>query len=78
MGAQFESIDGIYQNIDKLKGKQKENLVENEEQVRLSKKLATIIQDVPIEFEKQKLIREEVNKTVLADLLSGLGFLVSD
>ncbi|MBT6763081.1 MAG: DNA polymerase I, partial [Prolixibacteraceae bacterium] len=70
----FKNIDGIYQNTDKLKGKQKENLVTFEEQVRLSKKLATIILDVPIEFNKSNLIREEINKEDLKALFEDLGF----
>lgn len=72
--AQFGSIDGIYENIDQLKGKQKENLVEYEEQVRLSKKLATIILDVPIEFDTNKLIREDYNKEALTALFKELEF----
>jgi len=36
----FGNIDGIYQNIDQIKGKQKENLIEFEQQVRLSRLLA--------------------------------------
>lgn len=72
--AEFGSIDGIYQNIDKLKGKQKENLIEFEEQVRLSRKLATIILDVPIEFNTKNLTREEVNKEALIALFEDLEF----
>ncbi len=72
--AEYGSIDGIYKNIDKLKGKQKENLVEFEEQVRLSKKLATIILDVPIEFDTKKLTREELNKEALLVLFDDLEF----
>ncbi len=72
--AQFGSIDGIYKNTDKLKGKQKERLIEKQEQVRLSKVLATIITDVPIEFEKEKLIREEFHKEDLKKLLEELEF----
>ncbi|MCE4566062.1 DNA polymerase I [Maribellus sp. CM-23] len=70
----FGSIDGIYQNTDKLKGKQKENLIEHEEQVRLSRILATIITDVPIEFEKEKLIREEPHAEDLKKLFEELEF----
>ncbi len=70
----FGSIDGIYQNTDKLKGKQKENLIEHEEQVRLSRTLATIITDVPIEFEKEKLIREEPHAEDLKKLFEELEF----
>ncbi len=72
--ADFGSIDGIYQNTDQLKGKQKEKLIEFEEQVRLSKKLATIILDVPIEFNIKNLTREEVNKEALIALFEDLEF----
>jgi DNA polymerase-1 len=71
---EFGSIDGIYQNIDKLKGKQKQNLVEFEEQVRLSRKLAVIIQDVPIDFDKEKLTRDEINKEALKAIFEDLEF----
>jgi DNA polymerase-1 len=72
--SQFGSIDGIYQNIEKLKGKQKENLIEFEEQVRLSRKLATIILDVPIEFNTKNLTRDEVNKEELIEVFEDLEF----
>ncbi len=72
--SEYGSIDGIYKNTDKLKGKQKENIIENEEQVRLSKTLATIITDVPIEFDKEKLTREEFHKEDLKKLFEELEF----
>lgn len=71
---EFGSIDGIYENIDKLKGKQKEKLIEFEEQVRLSRKLATIIQDVPIEFNKKDLTRDPLNKEALKAIFDDLEF----
>ncbi len=70
----FGSIDGIYQNLDKLKGKQKENLEAFEEQVRLSKVLATIIVDAPIEFEPEKLRMEEQDTNALKALFDDLEF----
>jgi len=70
----FGSIDGIYQNTDKLKGKQKEKLIEFEEQVRLSRVLATIVLDVPIEFDPKSLTRDEVNKETLIALFEDLEF----
>lgn len=70
----FGSIDGIYKNTDKLKGKQKEKLIEFEEQVRLSKILATIVLDVPIEFNTKNLTREKVNKEALISLFEELEF----
>ena len=72
--AEYGSIDGIYQNIDQLKGKQKENLVEHEEQVRLSRTLATIITDVPIEFDKKGLTRDDFHKEELKKLFDDLEF----
>ena len=72
--SEFGSIDGIYKNIEQLKGKQKENLIEFEEQVRLSRQLATIILDVPIEFNTKNLTREEVNKEALIAVFEDLEF----
>jgi DNA polymerase I len=72
--ADFGSIDGIYQNIDKLKGKQKDNLIEFEKQVRLSRHLATIILDVPIEFNTKNLTRDPLNKEALIALFEELEF----
>jgi DNA polymerase-1 len=72
--ADFGSIDGIYQNIEKLKGKQKDNLIEFEQQVRLSRYLATIILDVPIEFNTKNLTRDPLNKEALIALFEELEF----
>ncbi|MGJ8677626.1 MAG: DNA polymerase I [Akkermansiaceae bacterium] len=47
--AEFGSIENIIASADKLKGKQKENVIAFAEQGLLSKKLATIILDVPID-----------------------------
>jgi DNA polymerase-1 len=53
---EFGSVEGVYQNIDKLKGKQKESLEQFEQQVRMSRKLAEIILDVPVEFNEDDLV----------------------
>lgn len=70
----FGSIDGIYQNLDQLKGKQKENLETYEEQVRLSRHLATIVLDVPIEFEETALKMDEPDSVALKALFEDLEF----
>lgn len=72
--ADFGSIDGLYQNIDKLKGKIRDNLVEHEKQVRLSRELVTICQEVPIEFDTSKLVRDPFNKEALKALFDELEF----
>lgn len=70
----FGSIDGIYQNLNQLKGKQKENLETYEEQVRLSRHLATIVLDVPIEFEETALKMDEPDSVALKALFEDLEF----
>jgi DNA polymerase-1 len=53
--AEFGSMENVFANSDKLKGKIREN-VENFRELGLqSKQLATIILDVPLEFEEEKL-----------------------
>ncbi len=47
--AQFGSVEELLASTDQLKGKQKENLENFADQARLSKELATIILDTPIE-----------------------------
>jgi DNA polymerase-1 len=70
----FGSIDGVYQHIDKLKGKQKENLEQFEEQVRMSRTLATIILDVPVEFNQEELITSEPDYKHLRNIFLELEF----
>ncbi len=70
----FGSIDGIYLNIDKISGKQKENLVHYEEQVRLSRLLATISLDVPVAFHPESLKKEEPDRQALKSLFRELEF----
>ncbi|MDO4182451.1 MAG: DNA polymerase I [Coriobacteriia bacterium] len=43
---QFGSIEGVYENLDQLKGKQKENLENNREAAFLSREIATIKRDL--------------------------------
>jgi DNA polymerase-1 len=71
---EFSSIDGVYQNIGKLKGKQKESLEQFEEQVRTSRKLAEIILDVPVEFNQEDLLRSEPDYNRLRSIFLELEF----
>ena len=66
---QFGSIENILANPGKLKGKQKENLTNFAEQARLSRDLATIQLDVPIEVELEDLIRMPMNDEAVQTLL---------
>lgn len=70
----YHSVDGLYEHIEELKGKQKEKLIENEGQVRLSRKLAKIIQDVPLDVDENKLLMEEPDRDKLKDIFIELEF----
>ncbi len=71
---QYGSVEGLYEHLDDLKGKMKEKAAENKELAFLSKKLATIITDVPIEFDEEDLTREEPNKERVRELFEELEF----
>ncbi len=70
----YGSVENLVQNTSGLKGKLKEKVENNIEQALLSKKLATIILDVPIEFEEDKLIMEEPDQDALRELFAELEF----
>jgi len=70
----YGSIDHLYANIDDLKGKQKENLQTHEEQVRLSRKLVVIIQDVPVAFDEAKLTLDNPDWAKLKEIFTDLEF----
>jgi len=71
---QFQSVEGVYEHIDMLKGKQKENLENYKEQVLLSRKLATIALDVPVKVSADDLLRQELNYSELKALFNELEF----
>jgi DNA polymerase-1 len=72
--AEYDNIEGLIEHADELKGKLKEKVKEYADQARLSRKLATIICDVPVEFKPEELILEEPNKEALNEIFSVLEF----
>lgn len=70
----FGSIEGILSNTDQLKGKQKENLENFAEQARISRKLATIWTDSPVEVSEKELEIQDPNADALKPLLVDLEF----
>lgn len=72
--AAYGSIDGLYQNTDQLKGKQKEKVVNSEEQVRFSRELATIALDAPIDFDEDKFKLIDFNEDKLRTVFKELEF----
>ena len=72
--AEYGSIENLLQNTDKLKGKQKENLETFADQARISRQLATILLDVPLEFEEDQLKLSEPDPEALKELFEELEF----
>jgi DNA polymerase I len=72
--AKYDSVEGLLDNIDDLKGKQQEKVRDNADQARLSKELATIDLEVPIDFEPQKLRIDPMDKDALSELFVELEF----
>lgn len=72
--AQYGSVEGLIAHSSELKGKMKENVETFAEQGILSKKLATIIRDVPIEFNPDELALEKPNEEALREIFSILEF----
>ena len=53
---EFDTLEGVYQNIDKVKGKTREYLQLHEADARLSQELVSLKSDVPMAFEVDKLV----------------------
>ena len=70
----YGSMEGLFENTDKLKGKQKEKVIEFEEQGRLSKVLATIDINVPVQFDATKYIVEPFDRNALTEIFRELEF----
>lgn len=71
---QYGTVENIVAHASELKGKQKERVEEFGEQAKLSKRLATIITDVPVEFDEAKLKYEGLNEDALRPIFEELEF----
>ncbi len=72
--AKYDTVEGLIENADKLKGKQKERVIEGAELGLLSKKLATIDVNVPVQFDASKYIVEPINREKLQEIFKDLEF----
>ena len=71
---EFGSIESLLLNTDKLKGAQKKKVEENAEMIKMSKYLATIKTDVPIELDLDALQVKDANQQELEKLFEELEF----
>jgi DNA polymerase I len=71
---EFGSIEKLYENLEKLKPKVQEILLNNKEKIELSKKLVTIKQDVPLKVDFDSLRSREINAEAIKALFEELEF----
>ena len=71
---QFGSLEGVIEGSAQLKGKQKENVIAFAEQGRMSKALATIITDAPVELDHKALHLDPPDEEKVREVFSELEF----
>ncbi len=71
---EFGSVENLIANADKLKGKQKENVIEFAEQGKMSKMLATIITDVDVPFDPDDLKMCDPDEEKIKEVFTKLEF----
>ncbi|NNC86796.1 MAG: DNA polymerase I [Bacteroidia bacterium] len=71
---EYDTVEGVIENADKLKGKLAEKVRDNAKQALMSKELATIIIDAPVEFNAKELEVEKPDEDALKELFKELEF----
>ncbi len=73
---EYGSITGVYENIDQIKGKRKENLLASRDILKLSRELVTLKEDVEFDFDLHETKSDPTAWDVKAieSLFRGLGF----
>lgn len=71
---QYGSLDGVYENIDTIKGKMKEKLEVDKENAYFSYDLATIYREVPLDIDLSDLTYEGADFPLLKELFQELEF----
>ena len=71
---QYGSLENLLDNAHELKGKQQENVINFADQGRISKMLATIILDVDVEFDPEKLVMCDPDPEKIREIFTELEF----
>jgi len=72
--AEYGTLEAVLENADKIKGALGEKVRAGKEMAVLSKKLATIITNVPVEFHEESFRIKDYNKEVLKEVFAELEF----
>lgn len=68
----YGDIDGIYAHIDELKGKQRQNLLDCQPTVHLSRTLVTICTEVPTDITPEDLEKKHIDVKILDPIFKEL------
>ena len=71
---EYETLEGVYENIDSIKGSLKTKLENGKESAFISKKVAEIMCDAPIDFDEKSMNIKNFDKNKVADVLRKLEF----
>ncbi|MFM2361762.1 MAG: polymerase [Bacteroidota bacterium] len=72
--AEYETLENVIANADKIKGALGEKVRNGKDLAIMSKKLATIITDVPVSFHEEDFKLKEWNKEGLTEIFGALEF----
>ena len=70
---EYDSLEGIYDNIDSIKGAVKQKLIDGKESAFMSKEIATIYKEVPLDVNLSDL-KYLGNQNILPDIYKDLEF----
>ena len=70
----YESVEGIYEHIDEIKGKLQEKLIADKDNAFMSKEIATIYREVPLNTNYDEMKYEGPNATELEKIYNELEF----
>lgn len=71
---QYGSMEGLYKNAAEIKGKLGEKIRDNQDQAFLSKKLARILLDAPVEFHEEDFKKDPADEAAIKELFGELEF----
>ena len=71
---EYDSLEGIYENIESIKGKTKEKLLVDKDNAFMSKDIATIFRDVPLNISFEDIKYNGVNESELSEIYETLEF----
>jgi DNA polymerase-1 len=72
--AEYGTVENVLENANNIKGSMGEKVRQGKDLAMMSKKLATIITSVPVNFHEGEFLLKEVNKEALKEIFSELEF----